>query len=485
MFLLTDKKQHMQRKTTIWLIFFIFFIVASMICIMPSSKTKDLQYRSTDLIRKTEQEGHQTKTRFEDDHGRLTFAADLGYATKIITEMPNGRMETYYDEKGKPAMNSAGYYGIRYDNNQEGILEKIVYLNKEQKPAVALFGYAVAVRQYDDRGRVISEKYYDEQEKPICSSSCGNEKHIEYADDGSERITYLDKNQEPMIVRAGYASVIRRLLYKSTKGWAEEEFYYDEYGDPIARESGETAVRKEYDIHDLCTVQTFLGLDAKPVMTSAGYSRKEMTYYPDGSIETERYYDADGNPCALADGQFGIRNESMGRIVFLNADGHDLFNLKRLLYNYSWVMILGAITVMLLSVVSDKKTNVILLIIYTNCIIYLTLMNRDSNISNTRLDLFKSFIHFFTDQNSRTGIIRNIWLFIPLGTIVYCLYPSKYSLLFPFLLSIGIETVQLLANIGFFDLSDIVCNYIGSIIGFMSGNILINIVQSRLKRSRV
>lgn len=393
-----------------WLIFAILFAAASAVLIQPPADMSVHRILTSDLIRKTEREDSRMTVRFEDASGNPTFAEDAGYA--------------------------------------------------------------ISRRQLDEQGRTVREAYYDEQDRPVCTASHGAQKLIEY-DGETEKITYLDEDGRAFTIRTGYATVVRKPVSDEKTGRRIiEETYYDEEGNPVALELGQYSARKEFDADGQCTVLTFLDPEGNPVSTTAGYTSKSMSYFPDGRIETERYFDENGKPSALADGQYGVRYDARGGIVYLNDDGTDQLNLRRLLYNHSWAVIAAALAMTAISVFTGRKANLILLVLYIGCICYLTLLYREGSGSESGISLFRSFRKIFTDGEARAGIIRNIWLFIPLGTILYRLCPHKSVLLVPLLFSIGIEAIQYYTGTGICEADDVISNWLGGIIGGLTGKAL-------------
>ena len=106
------------------------------------------------------------------------------------------------------------------------------------------------------------------------------------------------------------------------------------------------------------------------------------------------------------------------------------------------------------------------MIIYTVAIFYMTIMFRESN--RTQIPEFLWYYRkIFTDSGARADIIKNIWLFIPFGAILFQLYPKKITLLFPFVLSIIIESIQYFTEKGICEIDDIISNGIGGVIGVL------------------
>ena len=97
----------------------------------------------------------------------------------------------------------------------------------------------------------------------------------------------------------------------------------------------------------------------------------------------------------------------------------------------------------------------------------MTLIGERAGIAGVRLDLFWSYRLFFISPVMRLQILNNIWLFVPLGAMLYRLWPRGYVVLIPVLLSLGIETLQLVLGRGLFETDDIISNSLGGLIGVL------------------
>ena len=96
-------------------------------------------------------------------------------------------------------------------------------------------------------------------------------------------------------------------------------------------------------------------------------------------------------------------------------------------------------------------------------------MFRESEGATLRLEPFWSYRKILTDSDIRADILKNIWLFIPLGAILYQIYPKAKVLLIPVVLSIMIEVIQYFAGLGFCELDDVISNGLGGAIGYGMG----------------
>ena len=111
-------------------------------------------------------------------------------------------------------------------------------------------------------------------------------------------------------------------------------------------------------------------------------------------------------------------------------------------------------------------------------------MYRDS-IGNKGHELLASYRNIFTNSDGRADIIRNIWLFIPFGAILYKLCPHIKVLLIPFVLSVAIETIQYYTSMGFCELDDIISNSLGGCIGFYTGKLTEEFIDRINKWNRI
>lgn len=454
----------------------VFFLVISFLFICTSKKETYVCYHSSQLQKMIIYNENSEIIEYVDNNDRLTMTADLGYAKMIVTEKDGHYLEKYFDDKNKPIKRSAGYYAVLREYDENGNNTRNTYLDLDNNPIMTLSGYAIQDREYNDNNQIVVLKYLDEEGNPICTDSYGYERIYEYDENGNNnRITYGDASGNPMITGQGYASVYR-CFYESGEftGKVESEYYCDEKGNPIGLSLGQYGVHKEYDEYGREAVLTYLDANGQPIVTNKGYTTVKRTFLSNNRIETERYFDLDGNPYSLSEGQYGVKNED-GNTIYLNKNGEETFNLRMFLYNQSWIVIPLVVFVIFLSAMSDKKSNYFFLLLSVISIIYFTLLFREAE--GTRINEFLSYYkRIFTDNEARSDILKNIWLFIPLGAILYKLYLRKSILLIPIAFSIVIELIQLTSGIGICELDDVISNSLGGLIGYLSGKLTTDIV---------
>ena len=143
--------------------------------------------------------------------------------------------------------------------------------------------------------------------------------------------------------------------------------------------------------------------------------------------------------------------------------------LRVLLYQIHWTVVLSGIALCVVSLRGSRKLNSFLLAAYLVFIVYMTLMGREAGNGRLQLKLFWSYRLFWSNPKVRMEILNNIWLFVPLGTILYRLFPRFYIVFVPILISIAVEVSQYLLGVGLCELDDVVSNGLGGLIGILVG----------------
>ena len=143
--------------------------------------------------------------------------------------------------------------------------------------------------------------------------------------------------------------------------------------------------------------------------------------------------------------------------------------LRVLLYQIHWTVVLSGIALCVVSLRGSRKLNTFLLAAYLVFIVYMTLMGREAGNGRLQLKLFWLYRLFWSNPKVRMEILNNIWLFVPLGTILYRLFPRFYIVFVPILISIAVEVSQYLLGVGLCEVDDVVSNGLGGLIGILVG----------------
>ena len=461
------------------------FVGISLQYINAPPKEMRSEYNSTELKQVVTKKKNITRTDYYDRDMNLQIAANLGYATKLIAHQNNSEIEIYFDDQGERISSLyTGCYGILREYDEKGNNIRITYLDENSNPIVISLRYAVEEREFNESGQAVSCRYLDSEGNPVLSYYNGFGARYEYDEKGNRvRITYLDETGSPMILSSGYSILVREYYDAEgpQNGKVRKEFYLLPDGKPASLSLGHYGIYQEYDESGRTSLVKYLKADGSPIVTNKGYTSIAYTYYADNSVQSTLYYDINGNPFRMSEGQYGTKFKN-GQTVYLNADGTEQFSIKYFLYDDSRLVIVIAITLVVISVFLRSRLNWLMLIIYIGVIVYFTLMHRET--SRSAISVLRSYNRFFTSAELRASIIKNIWLFVPLGAILFRICPQKGILIIPFFLSLMIETTQYFEGTGLCEVDDIVSNGFGSVIGYGMGNIMQMIRSKKPSRNR-
>lgn len=141
------------------------------------------------------------------------------------------------------------------------------------------------------------------------------------------------------------------------------------------------------------------------------------------------------------------------------------------------VGILTALICLLLSKKDSKHTapfrsRILLIFLFSTyiCVVLIIALFSREPGSRNAIDL----IPFSTWSLSPVGqayVIENILMFIPFGLFIALLSPRmhhlRYCLLAGFIVSLSIETIQLITECGYFQVDDLLTNVLGTAIGWL------------------
>ena len=467
----------MQRIIGIFVMSFI-----TMIAIDISYVYAEDQMRSSSLNVEKTISGDTERIDYVDEDGNITYAADKHYATIIKTRTGNTLLVKYLDAEGITAKQSLGHYAVLREYNEEGQNYKITYLGVDGNPIIIRSGYSTVFRSFNKDGYIESEMYYDTKGKPIETSKHAYGCFYEYDEKGRNfRITFLDRNYKPTISGQGFSIVYRLFYEEELADKVKQEYYYDTVGTPISLSLGQYGILKKNDNLGRETVIIYLNAVGSPIITNEGYTVVKRTYYDDDSIKTEQYYDIDGNPVKLSEGQYGFRIED-GVKTYIDSDGNEIFNLRYYLYSHQSSVIIICVFVAIGATLFGKRVNIFLLFFYTMFIFYMTLLYRNIGYINYNLKPFWSYLQFIDNKELRWEIINNILLFIPLGTILSRITIPKRVILFIIALSFFIELIQLFTRIGLCEIDDLISNSVGGLIGLILGTLFLGIKDAYYSR---
>jgi len=129
----------------------------------------------------------------------------------------------------------------------------------------------------------------------------------------------------------------------------------------------------------------------------------------------------------------------------------------------------------------------ILLIIYLIVLVWIILFKMGVSFSymeERRINL----IPFANGYYTLTETIMNVVIFIPLGLYAHILFRRKsfvWSVLFFFLVSLIAETLQVIIKTGVFDVTDLLTNTTGGIVGYLLISLFEKVTSKPLKVQKI
>ena len=203
------------------------------LCIKPHLRSSAQSINRSDILQLViTQENNIQRADYYDQYGKITFASDKQYASRIRTTENKSVVEEYFDENGKPSKQKSGHFAALYEYDEEGHIIKISYLGNKHEPVYISSGYSIIKYEYNENGKIEKESYYDINGKPVKTKSFGNECHREYDENGNNiKTVYLDETGKPIVTAQGFS--IRKMSYYDdglSKGKIKCDFFYDNNG---------------------------------------------------------------------------------------------------------------------------------------------------------------------------------------------------------------------------------------------------------------
>lgn len=411
--------------------------------------TTPVQYYSSELTTRTS----STRTDYIRNN-TITFAADKGYATVI--KSPS--LEEYFDEYGRAVTLPAGYSKVQ---KSPGL---ITYLDESGAPVVINNGYDSIHRTYTEDGLADTDTYYAGAEQVERTAGFWGYKRV-YEGGRIVEIQYLDQDGSLTLNNSGYA-VIKR----SYTDAGRTDMYFGVNGEPVAGNLGQYGVYKELDDEGRTILTTYLGIDGRPRNTTRGYAIIK-TNYEHGV--TRQYYDAEGKPVTVGSYQYGTQRIN-GQKIYLDEDGEPIMRLDNFLHRHLVLVAVFGVLLSIVAVMLKGKLKSGFILLYIIFIFLMTLYYREARDSRGQFELFWSYRQFFSSIPLRSEILKNIWLFVPLGAAAS---GWKNGWLWAVVLSVVIEVVQYVTGLGLCELDDVISNGLGAAAGYGLGHAMEPVVK--------
>ena len=221
-------------------------------------------------------------------------------------EDPDSVIVEYHGLDGKLMNIADGYAYIVREKNEAGLVISEKYYCANGEPAVMAAGYSGVQREYDDAGNIAVERYM----------GTNGEKTVR--NDGYDEIrkTYNEKKQAVRFeyylngtmtdVPRSYAIMLREY---GEEGQVVSESYYNENEEPVLSSSGYHKIIRTWADKNHPSSESWFDVDNQPLAPNDTYVKKEIIYNEAGNAIVEKYYNADGEMIPSRDGFDEIHKE--------------------------------------------------------------------------------------------------------------------------------------------------------------------------------
>ncbi len=270
---------------------------------------------------KFDERGNQIeKAAFDSVGNPRSWEADVAIARWEYDESGNMLKTIYYNAEGKLADGPNGNAISTYKYNEDNFITEVAYFTKEMAPGlldgvhrsrylVNRFGRDSLVRNYDaynqpnkdaavvkyaytDHGILVSEAFYDKNDRPIHNKT-GIHKTVYHYDKNYRYIgeSFKGKSGESVNNHQGYAQITMDLV---PSGYLRKLSYFDKNGHPVVGPDGYHYLQNNYNDLDIVVRTSTYGTDEK-LIEGEGIADYVFIVNNSGQVVRVSFYDADAN----------------------------------------------------------------------------------------------------------------------------------------------------------------------------------------------
>ena len=223
----------------------------------------------------------------------------LGYAqieTEHTGKVVTGRF--FRDTRGKAVDSVFGYSSmIRKQNRSRTLITQTYYVHADGKPATGPDGWFKCVVDQDANGRIAEIKYLDEDSNLTDAGGFAREAYT-YDQDGDPIITRYNAAGIRIPFGGDAVSVLRVMKGEQIIS----ETYLNETGGPTALPDGYATAEYNYDDAGRLTATQYRSANGEKTICAKGYSAVRQTWDAEGKLVSRIYLDANGSNVNSTDG---------------------------------------------------------------------------------------------------------------------------------------------------------------------------------------
>jgi len=229
-----------------------------------------------------------------------------------------------YHNEIYPVCDNDGVYGIEYENDAEGRILKIWYLNADGEHFSTKNGIAGKIYKYDKNGFRIKDTFIDSNENYIMNENGFASMSYTYDSNANPiKAVYHDVENQPVISKHGISCYCNDY---DDKGNNIRTSYFGLNNEKVISKQGFSSYASEYDEKGNILKKSFLGLKNEPVLYD-GFASYVQIYDSRNYIIQQSYYGLNNEPVETKeDGVHKIKSfiDEKGNIMegrFFGIDG--------------------------------------------------------------------------------------------------------------------------------------------------------------------
>src|SRR5271166_1650136 len=230
-----------------------------------------------------------------------------GSVFRVVAKYDNGDnlAEVHLqDENGYPSLIFGLCKTLKFNHDERG--NRVQAYCVRQDGQLSETGWAVTKNKFDDDDEIVESTYFDRDGHPVLGPGGLFQEEHKYDPDGDlTEIAVYGTDGKPIISSLGFYKTVSEFK----NGHEVRTEYRDTDGGLVALDEGFAAVNKEYDAQGNETVETYLGVDGRPIPNrTEGYAIKTMSYDACGRATETKFFDADNHPVRSKKGYADTRH---------------------------------------------------------------------------------------------------------------------------------------------------------------------------------
>jgi YD repeat-containing protein len=266
----------------------------------------------------TDEYGYDVMTVYGIEDDLLGYEQEYNYYVRTMYDADDISLVSvsYYNYAKNPVTTSEGYFRKQMIYDENGVLERMDYLDENLNLVNATFGdvsYAQVRYKFNDNLYILESAYYDAEGNRTIDENMISIYPTSY--NSNDMVAQIDRyaaDETLLNQTVSYATV--KYIYDK-EGFVIDESYYNNKGERWSNEQGIASYLSEYK-NGLLVKSKWMNADFKPVTNSEGVYQIQNLYNADGMMTESIFLNKKGKKMNAPDG--------VCRVVYSYASKYDV-----------------------------------------------------------------------------------------------------------------------------------------------------------------